>query len=174
QTIARDGAGVLELDGNITHAVDFLVNVVIREVSGVNTRAQAIAWMNSIPIASGNARFVEWSKLLACRYNGACGSTSQANKYANAFWNPPPAEPPKEWYVLMGDWDGNGTRTPGMFHIPTHRWILSNHNAGGGVDADFRWGSGNNDVPVVGDWNGDGTDTPGVYNMATHVWTLSN
>jgi len=185
QTIARDGAGVLELDGNITHAVDFLVNVVIREVSGVNTRAQALAWMNSIPIASGNAKFVEWSKILACRYNGACGSTSQANKYAsatlslftefgNGFWNPPPAEPPKEWYVLMGDWDGNGTRTPGMFHIPTHRWILSNHNSGGSVDADFHWGGGTNEVPVVGDWNGDGKDTPGLYNLATHVWTMSN
>jgi hypothetical protein len=83
-------------------------------------------------------------------------------------------EPPKEWYVLMGDWDGNGTRTPGMFHIPTHRWILSNHNSGGGVAADFRWGGGDNNVPVVGDWNGDGKDSPGLYNMASHVWTLSN
>jgi len=83
-------------------------------------------------------------------------------------------EPPKEWYVLMGDWDGDGVKTPGMFHIPTHRWILSNHNSGGGVDADFHWGGGSTDVPVVGDWNGDGKDTPGLYNLATHVWTLSN
>jgi hypothetical protein len=39
QTLARDGAGILDLDGNISHAVDFLANIVIRDVSGVNTRA---------------------------------------------------------------------------------------------------------------------------------------
>jgi hypothetical protein len=185
QTIARDGAGILELDGNISHAVDFLVNIVIRDISGVTTRAQAIAWMNSISIASGNARFTQWSNLLACRYNGACGSTSQASKYANAtlsvltefgggFWNAPPTKPAPQWYVFAGDWDGNGTKTPGMYHAPTHRWILSNHNAGGGVDADFQWGGGDNNVPVVGDWNGDGKDSPGLYNLVSHVWTLSN
>jgi cell wall-associated NlpC family hydrolase len=78
-----------------------------------------------------------------------------------------------EWYVLSGDWDGNGTKTPGLYNARTHQWLLSNHNSGGGVDYNFGWGGGTQ-IPVVGDWNGDGTDTPGLYNPTTHVWTLSN
>jgi len=103
-----------------------------------------------------------------------------ANKQTAWFHDGGPSQPPSggkpppEWYVLSGDWDGNGTKTPGMFHVPTHRWILSNHNSGGSIDADFQWGGGGADVPVVGDWNGDGKDTPGLYNLATHVWTMSN
>ncbi|HMG54462.1 MAG TPA: hypothetical protein VK601_13290, partial [Kofleriaceae bacterium] len=128
QTLARDGAGVLELDGNISHAVDFLAGIVQQEVDGVGSRAQAIAWLNAVPIARGNPQFVRWSKLLACRYNGACGSTSQADKYAGAtlsvfgefgsgFWTPPPPRPAPEWYALSGDWDGDGTRTPGLYNV---------------------------------------------------------
>src|ERR1043165_8196341 len=103
-----------------------------------------------------------------------------ANKQTAWFHDGGPSQPPSggppapEWYVFTGDWDGNGTKTPGMYHGPTHRWILSNHNTGGGVDADFQWGGGSNNVPVVGDWNGDGKDSPGLYNLASHVWTLSN
>src|SRR5690348_13972504 len=84
QTLARDGQAILQLDGNISHAVDFVANIVAQEVSGVNNRAEAIAWMNSIPIVSTNARFKQWNDILACRYNGRCGSASQAAKYRDA------------------------------------------------------------------------------------------
>ena len=98
QTLARDGRDILTLDGNIRHAVDFVVNIVRQEVSGVNTRAEALAWMNGITIARGNARFERWVAILACRYNGACGSASQAGGTATrrsrwygevgaAFWH---------------------------------------------------------------------------------------
>jgi len=109
QTLNRDGTGILQLDGNIAHAVDFLANIVIQEVDGVTNRAQAIAWMSSVPVVAGNARFNQWGAILACRYNGACGSASQAAKYkdatismlnefGSAFWHPaappPPTTPP--------------------------------------------------------------------------------
>jgi len=84
QTLARDGRDILTLDGNIRHAVDFVVAIVIREVSGVSTRAQALAWMNGITIARGNARLDPWVAILACRYNGACGSAAQAGRYRDA------------------------------------------------------------------------------------------
>jgi hypothetical protein len=105
QTLARDGQGILQLDGNISHAVDFVARLVREEVSGVDTAAEAIAWMNSIPVVAGNARFNQWSMILSCRYNGRCNQ-SQANLYANAtlralgefgagFWNvSPPNTPP--------------------------------------------------------------------------------
>jgi hypothetical protein len=107
QTLNRDGTAILQLDGNIAHAVDFVANIVIQEVAGVTNRAQAIAWMNSVPVVSGNAKFNQWGAILACRYNGRCGSATQAAKYKDAtlsmlnefgaaFWsvNPPPPPPP--------------------------------------------------------------------------------
>jgi hypothetical protein len=84
QTLARDGRDILTLDGNIRHAVDFVVAIVIREVSGVSNRAQALAWMNGVPVVRGNARLEQWAAILACRYNGACGSTAQAGRYRDA------------------------------------------------------------------------------------------
>jgi MYXO-CTERM domain-containing protein len=84
QTLARDGRDILTLDGNIRHAVDFVVAIVIREVASVSTRAQALAWMNGITIARGNARLDQWVAILACRYNGACGSAAQAGRYRDA------------------------------------------------------------------------------------------
>jgi hypothetical protein len=84
QTLARDGRAILQLDGSISHAVDFVTNIVVQEVASVNTRAEAIAWMNSIPIVSSNARFRQWNDILACRYNGRCGSATQAAKYRDA------------------------------------------------------------------------------------------
>jgi hypothetical protein len=105
--------------------------------------------------------------------------TVEASRQQTAWFNdggpnqPPSGEPEPEWYVLSGDWDGNGTKTPGLHNVRTHRWILSNVNAGGGVAHDFGWG-GDDTLPVVGDWNGDGVDTPGLYNPRSHVWTLSN
>ncbi|MDO9018660.1 MAG: MopE-related protein [Deltaproteobacteria bacterium] len=84
QTLARDGRDILTLDGNIRRAVDFVVAIVIREVSGVNTRAEALAWMNGMTVARGDARFERWVTILACRYNGACGSASQAARYRDA------------------------------------------------------------------------------------------
>ncbi len=83
-TLARDGRGILTLDGNIDHAVDFVVNIVNQEVAGVDNRAEALAWMNGITIASGNARLNQWAAILACRYNGACGSARQAGLYRDA------------------------------------------------------------------------------------------
>jgi hypothetical protein len=84
QTLARDGRDILTLDGNIRHAVDFVVAIVRDEVSGVSTRAQALAWLNGMTVSRGDARFTRWVAILACRYNGACGSASQAARYRDA------------------------------------------------------------------------------------------
>ena len=70
---------------------------------------------------------------------------------------------------VMGDWDGNGTKTIGLFFNGT--WYLSNNNTPGPVDIKFTWGGGGQ-LPVVGDWDGDGTDTIGVYQNGT--WFLRN
>jgi hypothetical protein len=84
QTLARDGEAILELDGSIAHAVDFVIAIAIRHVPGVATRDDALAWINGIAIDPGDPRFAAWNDLLACRYNGACGSAAQAAKYRDA------------------------------------------------------------------------------------------
>ncbi len=104
QTLDRDGDEILLLEGNIAHAVEFVAARVQEEISGVNSYQAAIDWMNAVPVQAGNGDFEEWIALLACRYNGCCGCSTQEAKYRNAtldlfnefevgFWNdfgPPP------------------------------------------------------------------------------------
>lgn len=70
---------------------------------------------------------------------------------------------------VMGDWNGNGVATPGVFRSGT--WYLRNQLAGGSADLTFRYGRAG-DVPVVGDWNGNGRTTIGVVRGTT--WRLRN
>lgn len=60
---------------------------------------------------------------------------------------------------LVGDWDGNGTVTPGW--VVDGRFHLSNHHDGTGPLVVFRYGT-RGDIPLVGDWDGNGTDTPAI------------
>ena len=67
---------------------------------------------------------------------------------------------------LAGDWNGDGTDTPGVFRQRAGvapLWVLSNSTSGDGPLVSFAWGSPTGDVPLVGDWNADGTDTVGIY-----------
>lgn len=93
---------------------------------------------------------------------------------------------------LMGDWNGDGTRTPGIVRIDGDFtqgdgpfdlvWHLRNSNSSGDADIVVRFGEARNqeelDHPVVGDWNGDGTETIGYvrpdYDGNVHQWRLRN
>ena len=79
--------------------------------------------------------------------------------------------------VVVGDWDGNGTTTVGVFDESTATWYLKNTNASGSIfDSDvitFRYGT-RFTQPVVGDWDGNGTTTVGVYDRNSSVWFLRN
>ncbi|MCC6419072.1 MAG: hypothetical protein IT429_12630 [Gemmataceae bacterium] len=75
---------------------------------------------------------------------------------------------------VVGDWDGDGTDTVGVFDPITATWQLRNSNSEGAPDvAPFRYG-GAGWVPVVGDWDGDGKDTAGVFDPATATFYLRN
>ncbi|MDD9207915.1 hypothetical protein PU560_15775, partial [Georgenia sp. 10Sc9-8] len=54
---------------------------------------------------------------------------------------------------VMGDWDGNGSATPGVFRDGV--WHLRNSRSAGIADLSVAYGRAG-DVPVVGDWDGDG------------------
>jgi hypothetical protein len=81
QTIATYGPGIVTMEGNVNAVVPFLVTRAIESVAGVNTEAEALAWMNSITIADGNAGYEDWLYFVAWRYNGCKGCTTQINKY---------------------------------------------------------------------------------------------
>ncbi len=84
QTLARDGVEILRIDGNVTHAVEFVTDMVIRSefISGVSTAAEAIAWMNEVRI--GNAHWDPWIRTVTRYYNG-CRPTAScwSSRYAS-------------------------------------------------------------------------------------------
>ena len=70
---------------------------------------------------------------------------------------------------VMGDWNGNGVTTPGVFR--DGRWLLRNQRSAGTPDLDFVFGAAG-DIPVVGDWDGNGTTTVGF--VRGNTWYLRN
>jgi hypothetical protein len=74
-------------------------------------------------------------------------------------------------YPVVGDWDGNGTVTIGIYR--GGKFFLKNTNAVGFADYIFAFGQ-MGDQPIAGDWNGDGTDTVGVYRPSNGQFLLLN
>ncbi len=63
---------------------------------------------------------------------------------------------------FLGDWDGDGVDTPGLYRPSDGKVYLRNSNTPGIADIEFFFGDPG-DVPIVGDWDGDGDDTVSVY-----------
>lgn len=80
QTLAREGERILTVDGNVQAAVDFVASMVIRSVyvDGVDTREQAISWMNGVRV--DNARWQPWVTTVTHYYNGCRPEASCFNE----------------------------------------------------------------------------------------------
>jgi Calcineurin-like phosphoesterase len=74
-------------------------------------------------------------------------------------------------YPVVGDWDGDGTATIGVYR--NGKFLLRNSNTLGFADLVFAFGAPG-DQPIAGDWNGDGVDTIGVYRPSTGQFLLRN
>jgi Tol biopolymer transport system component len=74
-------------------------------------------------------------------------------------------------YPVVGDWDGNGTVTIGVYR--NGYFYLKNSNTLGFAEVVFPFGQ-LGDQPIAGDWNGDGVDTIGVYRTSTGQFLLRN
>jgi hypothetical protein len=72
-------------------------------------------------------------------------------------------------YPVVGDWDGDGDATIGIYRNSS--FYLRNSNTLGFADLVFAFGQ-LGDQPVAGDWNGDGTDTIGIYRPSTGQFLL--
>jgi hypothetical protein len=63
---------------------------------------------------------------------------------------------------FMGDWDGIGEATPGLYRQSDGFVYLRNSNTQGNAELEFFFGNPG-DVPLVGDFNGDGFDTVSIW-----------
>ena len=72
---------------------------------------------------------------------------------------------------VVGDWDGNGTDTIGIYRNGV--FYLRNSNTVGFADLTVAFGTPG-DQPIAGDWNNDGVDTIGVYRSSTGQFLLRN
>jgi hypothetical protein len=77
----------------------------------------------------------------------------------------------QSWRPLIGDWNGDGTETAGVWHGGT--FALRNSNSSGFADNAFVFGNPT-DVPIVGDWIGVGTTTVGVFRSGWWYLRYSN
>jgi hypothetical protein len=62
----------------------------------------------------------------------------------------------------MGDWDGDGIDTPGLYRQSDGYVYLRNSNTQGIADVRFFFGNPG-DVPLAGDFDGDGCDTVSLF-----------
>ena len=63
---------------------------------------------------------------------------------------------------FVGDWDCNGTETPGLYRQADGFVYLRNSNTQGVADIRFFFGNPG-DIPLAGDFNNDGCDSVGIY-----------
>ena len=74
-------------------------------------------------------------------------------------------------YPVVGDWNGNGIATIGIYRNGS--FYLRNSNTIGFADIVFPFGQPG-DQPIAGDWDGDGDDTVGVYRLSNGQFLLRN
>jgi len=55
---------------------------------------------------------------------------------------------------MVGDWDGNGTVTIGLYRPTGSIFYLRNSNTTGSPDLTIPYGAAG-DIPITGDWDGE-------------------
>jgi hypothetical protein len=76
-------------------------------------------------------------------------------------------------YPYMGDWNCNGTETPGLYRQSDGYAYLRNSNTQGNAEIKFFFGDPG-DVPIAGDFNGDGCDTLSIYRPSNQTFYVIN
>ncbi len=74
---------------------------------------------------------------------------------------------------FLGDWDGDGEDTPGLFRRSDGFVYLTNANIQGVAEITYFFGNPS-DVPLVGDFDGDGIDTVSIYRPSEQRIYISN
>ncbi len=74
---------------------------------------------------------------------------------------------------FMGDWNGDGVATPGLYRQSDGYVYLRNTNSQGNADIKFFFGNPG-DLPIVGDFNGNGRDTVSIYRPSNQTFYIIN
>jgi hypothetical protein len=74
---------------------------------------------------------------------------------------------------FMGDWDGDGVETPGLYRQSDGFVYLRNSNSQGIADVSFFFGNPG-DVPIAGDFDGDGFDSVSIYRPSNQTFYIIN
>ena len=74
---------------------------------------------------------------------------------------------------FLGDWDGDGVETPGLYRQSDGYVYLRNSNTQGIADIRFFFGNPG-DVPLAGDFDGDGFDTVSIYRPSEQRFYVIN
>ena len=74
---------------------------------------------------------------------------------------------------FMGDWNGDGIDTPGLYRQSDGHIYLRNTNDQGNAHTSYFFGNPG-DIPLAGDFNGDGFDTVSLYRPATQTFHIVN
>lgn len=129
-------------------------NVALYRSSG---QGQANAKISNLPIGMTGT---QWPGVLIAGNFDGVGSDGLASFYEGmwrlrqtfngpqftAFWFGDPGDIP-----LLGDWDGNGTDTIGLFRPSTGQWFFRNSNTAGTPTTSFYFGVPG-DKPISGNW----------------------
>jgi len=76
-------------------------------------------------------------------------------------------------YPIVGDWNCDGTDTPGLYRRSDGYVYLRNVNTQGVADIRFFFGNPG-DLPLAGDFNGDGCDTVSIYRPSeTRIYIIN-
>jgi hypothetical protein len=76
---------------------------------------------------------------------------------------------------VVGDWDGNGRDSVGVYRASIKYFYLRNTLSGGFADVSILVPfAAAGDIPLAGDWNGDGKASPGLYRPSTSQFLLTN
>ena len=85
-----------------------------------------------------------------------------------------PSAQSNDYMPVVGDWDGDGKDTIGLYCPETGAFLLTNKDeAAMKADLIFNFRPTNSTFkPIAGDWDGDGIDSVGLYNAADGVFYL--
>ena len=76
-------------------------------------------------------------------------------------------------YPFMGDWDGDGIETPGLYRQSDGFVYLTNTNSTSTANISFFFGNPG-DIPIAGDFNGDGFDTVSIFRPSNQTAFIIN
>jgi Tol biopolymer transport system component len=76
-------------------------------------------------------------------------------------------------YPFMGDWNCDGTDTPGLYRQSDGLVYLRNSNNQGNANITFFFGNPG-DIPIAGDFNNDGCDTVSIYRPSNQTFYIIN